>query len=115
MISSDYTWSEADSYIDRYGNVFAGFVSLRSTVTLLLDIKEVKRSFQMEGDSLRVHYLCPAIDGHFGQVIDHQLDPSIKGKPITIDKWQVLKIKDVRAIDQWLREETINKLMDKYE
>lgn len=114
MISSDYTWSEADSYIDSSGNVFVGFVSNRDAITLLVNIKQVKRSFQLEGDSLRVHYLCPVIDGQFGEVVDHQLDVSIKGKPIAIDKWQLLKISDVRAINSWLIDETVNKLQEKY-
>lgn len=114
MISSDYTWSESDSYVDNAGHVFVGYVSERDSITLKLDIKHVKSSFQMQGDSLRVHYLCPTIDRHYGEVVEHQFEPSIKGKPIAIDKWQLLKIKDVRAINQWLESDAVDKIMEKY-
>lgn len=109
MISTDYTWSEDDSYIDKYGNVFVGFVSNRDAITLKLHIKQVKSSFQLENDSLRVHYLCPQIDGQFGELIEHLLDSTIKGKPLPIDKWQLLRISDVRAINGWLKSEAITK------
>ena len=111
MLPNSFTWSEIDSRIDKDGNVYVGYISSIGSVCLQLQTQKVKRSFQVEGDSLRLYYDAHKVEGQFGVVIEQQFEWK---KEIKLDQYQLLKETDVMLINQWLDEEAKGAVLDDY-
>jgi len=111
MLPNSFIFSEQDSRVDKDGNVYAGFISSIGSITLLLQTRFIKKSFQLEGDSKRLAYYPRKIVGQYGVVVEQEVEWK---KDFKLDQFQLLKETDAVLIDSWLDDESKSQRLEEY-